>query len=153
SEGVVGPGAMHVHGHLGVGATGDVVEEDCRAAFTYARQRAAGSRQIGLEFHLLGHAQQLLLALEYGQKLTKILVSTHRDTLSVRPLRGVPRFGAAASEWISNRAVRTSQLHDDRIGCGYGLHRLRFLLKEGGRYIKRRIAKRDMLRSRRLHTS
>jgi hypothetical protein len=67
----------------GVGATGDVVEKNRRAAFTHPRQRAAGSREIRLEFHLFGHAQQLLLALEHGKKLTKILISMHRDTLDL----------------------------------------------------------------------
>src|SRR5262245_13381703 len=114
---MVGPGTVHVHGHLSVGATGDVVEENCRAAFTHARQRAAGGREIRFEFHLFGHAQQLLLAVEYGQKLAKILISTHRDTLDVSgrcvECRGLAR---PACEWISNRATRMSQLHDDRIG-------------------------------------
>jgi hypothetical protein len=109
---------MDVHGHLCVGATCDVVEQNCRAAFTHARQRAAGSREIRLEFHLLGHAQQLLLAVEHGKKLTKILISRHRDTLNLAgrcvECRDLAR---PARKWISNRAARTSQLHDGRIGC------------------------------------
>jgi hypothetical protein len=72
---------MDVHGHLRVGATGDVVEKNGRAAFTHPRQRAAGGREIRLEFHLFGNPKQLPLALEHGQKVTKILISSHRDTL------------------------------------------------------------------------
>src|SRR5262245_27161030 len=111
---MVGPGTVHVHGHLSVGATGDVVEENCGAAFTHARQRAAGGREIRFEFHLFGHAQQLLLALEYGQKLAKILISTHRDTLDLLGRCAECRdLARPACGWISNRAARMSQLHDD----------------------------------------
>jgi hypothetical protein len=55
----------------------------CRAAFTHPCQRAAGSREIRFEFDLFGNPKQLLLALEHGKKLTKILISTHRDTLDL----------------------------------------------------------------------
>jgi hypothetical protein len=77
-EGMIGPGAMHVHRNLGIGATGDVVEDDCRAVFTHTCQRAGGRREIRLEFDLVGNAQQLLLLLEHGQKFPQILISTHR---------------------------------------------------------------------------
>ena len=82
-KGVVGPGTMHVHGHLRVGAAGDVVEKNRRAAFAHPRQRAAGSREIRFELDLFGNPKQQLLALEDGKKLAKILISTHRDTLDV----------------------------------------------------------------------
>ena len=75
---MIGPGAMHVHRNLSIGATGDVVKNDCRAVFTHACQRAGGSREIRFKFDLVGNAQQLLFLLKYGQKFSQILVSTHR---------------------------------------------------------------------------
>src|SRR5262245_43861579 len=103
---MIGPGSMHVHGHLSVGAAGDVIEENGRAAFTHARQGAAGSREIRFEVHLCGHAQQLLLALEYGKKFTKILISTHRDTLDLSGRCVECRdWARPACGWISNRAA------------------------------------------------
>ena len=77
-KGMVGPGAMHVHRNLGIGATGDVVENDRRAVFTHACQRAGGSREIRFKFDLVGNTHQLLLLLEHGQKFPQILISTHR---------------------------------------------------------------------------
>ena len=75
---MIGPGAMDIHHHPGVGAAGNFVEQDGRDTIADLRERAGRGSEVRLELDLVVDAQKLALLLEHREKFTEVLVAFHR---------------------------------------------------------------------------
>ena len=62
---MVGPGAMHIHHDLGVGAAGNLVEQNGRDSIADLRESAGRGSEVRLELDLVVDAQKLTLLLQH----------------------------------------------------------------------------------------
>jgi hypothetical protein len=124
-ERVAGPGAVHIHRHLGAVVAGDIVEMHGGAAFAKFGEGAPRSRQIGFKANRLRNTQEQPFLFENREEFTEILVSPHDMVSSFWRLPaslGHAQLGDLPLPARQHRAGFVQREHDPAGERGIGRH-------------------------------